>query len=75
MLLYIFILEAVLKLTAYGPRFYFFVDWNKFDFAIIIISVLTISNKIANALQFNLTVLRIIRVARLLRMIKASKDL
>ena len=63
------------KLLAYGPRFYFFVDWNKFDFVIVVISLVTINDKIAQMLQFNMTVLRIIRVARLLRMIKASKDI
>lgn len=73
--LYVFTLECILKLTAYGPRFYFFVKWNQFDFLIVISSLLTISQKFASLLSFNLTVLRIIRVARLLRMIKASKDL
>lgn len=73
--LYVFILEAVLKLIAYGPRFYFFVNWNRFDFIIVVISLVTINDRIASMLQFNMTVLRIIRVARLLRMIKASKDI
>lgn len=42
--LYVFLVECVLKLTAYGSRYYFFVDWNKFDFFIVVISLLTISN-------------------------------
>lgn len=71
--LYIFLLECILKLIAYGPRYYFFVDWNKFDFLIVAISLITISNYVAERLAFNMTVLRIIRVARLLRMIKTFK--
>jgi voltage-gated sodium channel len=70
--LYVFILECALKLLAFGPRYFFFVEWNRFDFFIIVISVVTISNKLASELKFNLTVMRIIRVARLLRLIKAS---
>jgi len=45
--LLIFTVEAVLKLTAYGPRYYFFVNWNKFDFSIVIISLVTINDSIA----------------------------
>ena len=66
----IFTVEAVLKLLGLGPRYYFYIDWNKFDFSIVVISLLAESPYLDN---FNLTALRIIRVARLLRMIKASK--
>ena len=66
----IFTVEAILKLLGLGPRYYFYIDWNKFDFAIVVISLLAESPYLDN---FNLTALRIIRVARLLRMIKASK--
>ena len=68
----IFTMEAILKLIAYGPTFYFYIDWNKFDFAVVILSLVSIGG-FAEELQ--ITALRIIRVARLLRMIKSSKEL
>ena len=67
----IFTMEAVLKLIGHGPTFYFYIDWNKFDFAVVILSLVSLGDNE----NFNLTALRIIRVARLLRMIKSSKEL
>lgn len=68
----IFTLEAVLKLIGLGVRYYFYIDWNKFDFAIVIVSLVSETPFLG---EINLTAFRIIRVARLLRMIKASKQL
>ena len=68
----IFTMEAILKLIAYGPTYYFYIDWNKFDFAIVIVSLVSETPFLG---EINLTAFRIIRVARLLRMIKASKQL
>ena len=67
----IFSLEALLKILGLGIRYYFYIDWNKFDFAVVIMSLISLGD----TANFNLTALRIIRVARLLRMIKSSKDL
>lgn len=67
-----FALEAALKLIGFGPRFYFLDTWNRFDFLIVILSIIA-SN--ADLFHFKVTALRIIRVARLLRMIKSSKGL
>ncbi len=67
----IFTSEAVLKLIGLGPTYYFYIDWNKFDFTVVIMSLVSIFD----IGSFNLTALRIIRVARLLRMIKSSKEL
>ena len=47
-------------------------DWNKFDFTIVVVSIVSESPFFGDV---NLTAFRIIRVARLLRMIKASKHL
>lgn len=69
----IFAVEAFIKLVGLGPRYYFYFDWNKFDFVIVLLSA--IPDNAAINTGFNLTALRIIRVARLLRMIKASKTL
>ena len=35
----IFTLEAILKIIGYGPSYYFYIDWNKFDFAVMIMSL------------------------------------
>ena len=66
----IFTFEAIFKLLGYGPRYYFYIDWNKFDFAIVIVSLVSETPFLG---EVNLTAFRIIRVARLLRMIKASR--
>ena len=67
----IFTMEAVLKLIGLGPKYYFYIDWNKFDFGVVVLSLVSLQG----GENFNLTALRIIRVARLLRMIKSSKEL
>jgi hypothetical protein len=51
---------------------YWYVNWNKFDIFVVILSLITIDQ---NLFSINITALRIIRVARLLRMIKVSKRL
>lgn len=38
----IFTMEAILKLIAYGLTYYFYIDWNKFDFAVVILSLVSI---------------------------------
>ena len=71
---FIFTMEAVLKLIGLGPTYYFYIDWNKFDFAIVIQSLVSLGDSGDNQ-TVNLTAFRIIRVAHLLRMIKSSKEL
>jgi hypothetical protein len=68
----IFTVEAVLKILGHGIKFYFLENWNKFDFLIVILSLIALDETL---FSFKVTALRIIRVARLLRMIKASKGL
>ena len=68
----IFTIEAILKLIGQGPTYYFYIDWNKFDFAVVILSLVSLGGDNSS---FNLTALRIIRVARLIRMIKTQKEL
>ena len=69
----IFTLEAILKMIGLNPFFYFYIDSNKFDFVIVVTSLLAIGDE--NSALGNFTAFRIIRVARLLRMVKASKSL
>jgi hypothetical protein len=68
----IFTLEATLKILGLGIRYYWHENWNKFDFIIVIVSLVSLDS---NLTSLNFTALRIIRVARLLRMVKASKGL
>ena len=68
----IFTLEAVLKMGAVGWACYWRVEWNKFDFIIVVFSLLSIYEGL---FSFNVTALRIIRVARIFKMIKTSKGL
>lgn len=68
----IFTLECVLKLFGYNFRYYWHENWNKFDLVIVILSLISLDSRLFN---FNVTALRIIRAARLLRMVKTSKGL
>ena len=71
----VFTLECGLKITAYGFKYYWHVNWNKFDFFIVIISLIGLDENALKSINFNPTALRIIRVTRLLRMIKTSQGL
>jgi hypothetical protein len=68
----VFATECFLKLVAYGIIYFWHENWNKLDLIIVILSLVSLDPKIFN---FNVTALRVIRVARLLRMIKASRGL
>ena len=69
---FIFTLEAILKITGLGFQFYWRDDWNKFDFIIVILSLVAVDE---NMLPIKATVFRVFRIARLFRMIKISKGL
>jgi hypothetical protein len=71
----IFTLEMLFKIISYGFKYYWHVNWNKFDFIIVIMSLIAIDETLLENLNFNITALRIIRVSRLLRMVKTSKSL
>jgi hypothetical protein len=68
----IFALEAIMKLIGLGIRYYFLETWNRFDFMIVILSILAMNEDL---FSFKVTAFRIIRVARLLRVVKSSKGL
>ena len=67
-----FLLECGLKIIGYGWKYYWHINWNKFDFFIVLISLVGLDEKALQSIDFNPTALRIIRVTRLLRMIKTS---
>jgi voltage-gated sodium channel len=61
-MLAVFVAELVMKLTAYGPKF-FSDGWNAFDFVVVAIALIPASGPFA--------VLRALRVLRVLRLISA----
>jgi hypothetical protein len=68
----LYAIEMTLKIVAYGFSYYWHVNWNKFDFIIVILSLAALDETLLRDLNFNVTALRIIRVSRLLRMVKTS---
>jgi hypothetical protein len=70
-----FTCEGILKMLAYGFSYYWYINWNKFDFCIVLMSLIVIDESLLVDLQINITALRVIRVARLLRMVKSSEGL
>lgn len=63
--LLIFIGEALLKLIAFNPTFYFGDAWNAFDFVIVIGSIIDITGGFGVSIGF----LRLFRVARILKLV------
>lgn len=68
----IFLIEFVLKIIGLGFRYYFADNWNRFDFIVLILSILSLNEVI---LAFNATIIRSLRIVRLFRIIKVSKGL
>ncbi len=68
---YLFALEAVLKMASHGPRRfyrYFFDPWNVFDFIIVVVCLLPLNGSYA-------AVLRLVRVLRALRVVSTMPKL
>uniref|UniRef100_A0A8C9TV68 Calcium voltage-gated channel subunit alpha1 I n=1 Tax=Scleropages formosus TaxID=113540 RepID=A0A8C9TV68_SCLFO len=71
-----FVLEAALKLIAFGFRRFFKDRWNQLDLAIVLLSVMGITLEeieISAALPINPTIIRIMRVLRIARVLKLLK--
>ncbi|XP_072298570.1 voltage-dependent T-type calcium channel subunit alpha-1I isoform X2 [Eucyclogobius newberryi] len=71
-----FVLEAVLKLIAFGFRRFFKDRWNQLDLAIVLLSVVGITLEeidFSAALPINPTIIRIMRVLRIARVLKLLK--
>jgi hypothetical protein len=78
----IFIAECIIKLLAYGIIPYFHSGWNRFDFFVVISSIVDLA--VANIEGFDasflksfqiIRVLRVLRITRVLRLIKSLKGL
>ncbi|GLC62201.1 Caveolin-2 [Pleodorina starrii] len=72
----IFVAEAALKLTAFGPRHYFRDGWNCFDFFVVVVSVASVVLDFSNthAISF-MPVLRVLRVVRVIRLIRHARGM
>jgi hypothetical protein len=68
---WIFLLELTLKMIALFPRRFFAESWNRFDFIIVMASI----PDLAGADFLGTTVLRVIRLGRVLRLFKQAKGL
>uniref|UniRef100_A0A4W6C1G9 Calcium channel, voltage-dependent, T type, alpha 1H subunit a n=1 Tax=Lates calcarifer TaxID=8187 RepID=A0A4W6C1G9_LATCA len=72
----IFIIEALLKLVAFGIHRFFKDRWNQLDVAIVALSIMGITLeelKMNAALPINPTIIRIMRVLRIARVLKLLK--
>lgn len=70
-----FAVEGFMKILAYGFTYYWYINWNKFDFVVVFLSLIVIDESWLVALQIKVAPLRIIRVMRLFRLIKVSEGL
>ncbi|XP_041673363.1 voltage-dependent T-type calcium channel subunit alpha-1I [Cheilinus undulatus] len=72
----IFVVEALLKLAAFGIHRFFKDRWNQLDIAIVALSIMGITLeelKMSAALPINPTIIRIMRVLRIARVLKLLK--
>ncbi|CAL1588979.1 unnamed protein product [Knipowitschia caucasica] len=72
----IFVVEALLKLLAFGIQRFFKDRWNQLDIAIVALSIMGITLeelKMSAALPINPTIIRIMRVLRIARVLKLLK--
>ncbi len=67
----VFALEAVMKLLSFGPVVYFREAWNKFDFIVVVVSIVGLF--VSAGVGAN--VVRVLRIARVFRLIKKAKHL
>jgi len=70
-----FACEGFMKILAYGFKYYWYINWNKFDFVVVFLSLIVIDESWLVALHVQVAPLRIIRVMRLFRLIKVSEGL
>ncbi len=72
----VFLVEAVLKLAAFGPLPYFRDPWNAFDFFVVLISIASVALDFSNTENLSfMPVLRVLRVVRVFRLIRRVSHL
>ena len=73
----IFTLEAAIKITALRS-YYFKENWNKYDFTIVVLTILILVVKFSGVDEnhgVTSTILRILRFCRILRLIKRAEKI
>jgi len=73
---FIFVVEATLKLLSHGRR-YFLSGWNRFDFFLVVISIVGLlleSAGQAGGIPINVGLLRVFRIFRIFRMLRLFKS-
>lgn len=68
----IFALELLLRFLAVPLKDFVKNNWNRFDFLIVAGALLDVSGM---SLVFNVTIFRVLRIGRILRLVKSSKNL
>ena len=79
----VFILEFIMKITAFGFKGYFHSGWNQFDFVVVTISILDIILTLLGGSFMKFLkigpqigrIFRVMRITRLLKLIKSFKNL
>ncbi|TNV87903.1 hypothetical protein FGO68_gene16047 [Halteria grandinella] len=73
----VFILEAVIKISAFGFYVYFSDGWNIFDFLIVITSLVSIFLSFTSTVSIKgaVTIVRAFRIMRVVRLIKRARSL
>ncbi|XP_071506824.1 voltage-dependent calcium channel type A subunit alpha-1-like isoform X3 [Diadema antillarum] len=71
----LFTIEAVLKLIAFGPRNYFKEGWNTFDFITVVGSIADVIISEVGEGFINLSVLRLFRAARLIKLLRQGSSI
>eukprot|EP01065_Artemidia_motanka_P021809 TRINITY_DN26032_c0_g1_i1.p1 TRINITY_DN26032_c0_g1~~TRINITY_DN26032_c0_g1_i1.p1 ORF type:complete len:2071 (+),score=528.42 TRINITY_DN26032_c0_g1_i1:61-6213(+) len=72
----VFLLEALLKITAHGKRVYFDSGWNRFDFTLVLgnlIMTVVLNTSRASEVTLLVYVTRIFRISRVFRLVKRTK--
>ena len=67
----VFTVEAICKIVALRPHVYFFDPWNRFDFAVVAVSLAGAAVSVGTGAN----AVRVLRVARVFRLIKRAKAL
>ena len=78
-----FIVECILKLIAFGFKGYFLSNWNRFDFFVVMTSIidfvmLVMGGSFSKVLRVGpqlARVIRVLRVSKLLRLVKSLEDI
>eukprot|EP00937_MAST-01D_sp_MAST-1D-sp2_P005061 g5061.t1 len=69
--------EAALKILGMGPRAYFRMGWNRFDFGLFVVDfILTVIEVLySEGIGFDVSILRLARLGRMFRLIRAHQGL